>query len=534
MACVERRQGRPVRVVLVPFYVIVNFIDFSDSICYDKRWRKELFLLTKVFYAGYSLLFLGLFTYLALMHGTVGLGVALIGLTFYLFSRVHSEFLARHFNHVFFIFLILFFGVNVFSAFWLRHTPIYDLSGIFHGAIEWHETGDFQNHYEYFYYFPNNLGGLVVLRLVFDLFGGFDYHMAASMFNSFLCVLTVFFAVRSCVQLGSIRAGYFVLLLFLFSSPFWFMGAVYYTDSLSMLFPVLLFYLYLNIEKKGYIFLFAVFGVLGCFIKFTVCIMLIAVLISSFFNKKAFHVVTAVFLTCMLGIICHIVFDAYMYCFYLSRPIAEKMNTPFSHWIMMGLQGNGGYRPADYDFTKSFTSKAAQTEGIKNMIYARFRLLWPDGLWDLFWRKMDAVFGSGTLCQSDFLDDGPVYWTRLHDILLYQGKYYSQYQVYCQSVMFFSILCAGLHGVKSLFSKVKNDMALCLAMVGVCLFFAIWETSGRYITNFVPVIFCISSLFLSGGVVDGSDSLSGRTLLQRRGNVARNNWCFGPKAAGHV
>ena len=39
----------------------------------------------------------------------------------------------------------------------LRYDPLWDVGAIHKGAIEWVETGTFENYYEYFYRFPNNL-----------------------------------------------------------------------------------------------------------------------------------------------------------------------------------------------------------------------------------------------------------------------------------------------------------------------------------------------------------------------------------------
>lgn len=63
----------------------------------------------------------------------------------------------------------------------LRFTPSFDLDAIYGGAIQWVETGSFSGYYDYFDWFPNNLGGLCLFYFVFKIgrFFGTDYFAMA-------------------------------------------------------------------------------------------------------------------------------------------------------------------------------------------------------------------------------------------------------------------------------------------------------------------------------------------------------------------
>lgn len=483
--------------------------------------------MTKVFYGGFSFLFLGLFSYLAMSFPGPAIGSFLVLGLFFVLSKLYGLYerrLLACYDSVLFGFLATFLAVNMASSLFLEHTPTYDLSAIYHGAIEWTETGTFESFYPYFCYFPNNFGGLTVLHVLFSLFGPVDHYVVASMANSCLVVLTVLLAVRCCEYMAGLRAGYACMLIFVLSVPFWFMGAVFYTDSLSMVFPVALFYLYLRLTVTGrtryYGTLFVIVGVLGCFVKFTVCIMLIAVGIGSVLLGTWRKALPILAVTAVVGFVTGRIFDWYMYSFHLDPGMANDMNTPYLHWVMMGLQGDGGYNPYDYDLSRSFP-KATQTRDLLAEIGRRLDRMGVVGAWDLFWRKLRVVFGSGTLCQSDFLDDGPVHDTFLHEFLLYSGDGYSSYEAYCRSVQFFVLLSAGVQGVRGMFRKAGHVVVPCIAMCGVCLFFAMWETSGRYATNFMPVLYIISG-YLWGEINEHTNPLPRGALLQRGGRVARD------------
>ena len=49
----------------------------------------------------------------------------------------------------------------------LRYAPSFDMDAIFGGAIQWLEEGSFPDYYDYYDWFPINLGGMCVLYVFF-------------------------------------------------------------------------------------------------------------------------------------------------------------------------------------------------------------------------------------------------------------------------------------------------------------------------------------------------------------------------------
>lgn len=466
-----------------------------------------------------------------LMLGIIGF-IGLLAVFRCLIQRFETV-LIRCYNYVLAGFLLLYFVVQLVFAMKLEHTPTFDLQAIYNGAIEWAETGGFESYHDYYYWFPNNFGGLTFYYVLFStlrFFGCDSYYVIACVANSLLCLLTMYCSVRVCETLRSKRAGLLVMVLFALSPVFWFMSPVFYTDFLSMFGPVTLFYLYLKLcdsktrkQTISYASLFTVVSVVACFLKFTVSIIIVALLVCCWFTKhwKRFLCVLACVLVLGLGF--KTCFEFWIYGSELDRSVAEVRNTPYLHWVMMGLDSSGGYNPYDYDFTRSFIDTDERHEALVRRIGQKLDALGADGLCDLIETKMVTIFGSGTLNQSDFLDDGPVNYNSLHEFLLYSSPGYGTYSLVCQAIFYSVITLTFVCGGLCLLIKRQDvhSLVLCVCMFGVMLFFSMWETSGRYVTNFVPIMYVIAvigfeKLFvLIRGNLNGASVVSGGSLLQR-------------------
>lgn len=408
------------------------------------------------------------------------------------------------------VFLAGFGIIHLITAGLLRFQPVYDLGAIYNGAIEWVETGSFPSFYDYYYYFPNNLGGMAFLAFFFSIahrLGITDYYMVAAVANGLCALATMLVTVTVCKRLLGVRRAVFTMALFVLSPPFYFIAAVFYTDSLSMLFPVLAYYLYLKVQESDTLYrqlafsaLLGLAATIGMLIKFTVAIMLVAILIDSLFHLPLKR--TGLLAGLSLAVVClgFWGFQSMIYPAHLDRSQAKEINTPYLHWVMMGLKGDGGYNGEDYQFTRSFATTEERDAALVEEIGKRLEELGPSGVYKLFWTKTTKNFSSGTFNQSDFLDDGPVNENVLHSYLLYSGEDYQAYRGLCQTVFLAALALMAISGLWEVFGKreeedsTRQNLAPRLAVFGVLLFFACWETSARYITNFVPLIFISAAL----------------------------------------
>lgn len=392
--------------------------------------------------------------------------------------------------------------VSVWFMHTYRYTPLWDPDAVFTGAQSWLNgslTATGSPTYDaatYFYYFPNNLGATFVLRGWFRLTGGMDPYIAACALNSLLSAGMIVCTGLAAKETGGAKAGAAALMLLGCTLPIWFSSAAFYTDFLSICFPVGSYWLALKADRAGSIrkkaALWAACGLmaaLGAMIKITVLILPIGVVLWQALRgrwRDALGIALAAALLFGAG---QIVLSESVYPDQLDPDTAERMNTPVQHWIMMGLRGDGYYNGSDYDFTRSFATAEEAKEAINAEIGARLRKMGAVGLAEHMFRKMGVCISDGTLMLSDYYDDYPVAPEWLKALLLPGGGAYGLWRAVCGGVHMAQIalaLAGALRQFKSGGGRLAGAKYLCL--LGLLLFLSMWETSKRYWINFMPLL----------------------------------------------
>ena len=449
----------------------------------------------------------------------ITLELTLLLLLYRLLGR-YAGFVERHYPLIIASGLILLFAVNIRMGCLLRFDPVFDLGAVFTGAREWATTGSFMGQPDstcdpnYFYYFPNNLGAMALLFLAFkgaSLLGATDSFAVAMVTNALLEIAAVLLTVLICKRLFGVAQSVLVLVCVLLSPPFYLVAPVFYTDSLSMVFPAFIVYLYLNCRESAtrprralFVALMGLTCALGMLVKFTVTIAFVAVVIYDALSRGRLPSLRlAVGAGTVIAVVL-LLFHGYFYAVHLDRAKAEELRIPLTHWVMMSLE-NGYYNPEDYAFTQSFTDKAEQKVAIDNRIKERVAEKGASGMLRLFYWKGIVAFGDGTWAQSDFLDDNPGNTTALHALVLYDGRYYPQYKVLCSGSYFALqvLMLLSAYGVLLQRSRPNGNMLPLLCVFGVMLFLMFWEVSGRYVTNYIPmmIVSAISGLEVLASVL---------------------------------
>lgn len=418
----------------------------------------------------------------------------------------YEPFLEKNYNKILIIFTVAMFVLEMVIGLALRHDTWFDIGAVNQGAEEWVNTGTFAGYYEYFSYFPNNLGSMAFLYVFFKLasfIGITDYYAIAVFIDSVMLVLSMALVSLICRKFSaSARSGLFALTVFAVSAQFWFMAAANYTDTMSMLFPILIFWLYLKSKEKTgrdkliFYLLTGLAAGVGGLIKFTVIIMVVAILIDLCFKDKIKETLKAA--VCVIGVIAVVMtcFNLYIYSSHLDKEIADANNTPFLHWTMMGLKDDGFYNPGDYEFTRALAPQN-RNKALINQIGMRLKERGVLGIYDLIGKKSAADFGDGTYGISDFLNIYPEHDIALHDWVLYDGEHYSVYSHYVTSVHIAVMIFMLLAAYCFIFKKDKRReqmLAPYLAVFGIWLFLLCWETNRRYFSNFAPVIIMCGAL----------------------------------------
>lgn len=433
-----------------------------------------------------------------LIFGTLA-ALALI-LLFWNFVKKREAFFDKHARIVTAGFLLFMFTLQLALSFPLRYSPAYDIGALFNGAIEWTETGSFSSYYKYFAMFHNNFGGLVLFRFWFvmmKLIGLSDYFFAACLLNALLSIAAMYLTAACAGRLFGVRGRLTALFLIFISLPFYFIAPAFYTDALTMVFPPLIFRLWLFArDRKDFLQKLACFVLmglalaLGYSIKATVLIMLIAVIIEGMLYDSwktwlPLAAIAAVLTVCVSFAVRSVV------CYHIGSDEANKKQVPITHWIMMGLDDWGGYNGADYEFTKSFDDPSERAEAIEKRIAERVKNLGANGLFELFDSKLDLVWNDGTYGLSDCLACPHDSDNLLHEFLVNKdGAPRKVYKHICTAVLAAMYLLLLFSCVSDIFTNGQSVRILAprLALLGVFLFFLIWEARWRYFSSYVPII----------------------------------------------
>lgn len=408
--------------------------------------------------------------------------------------------LDNHYYKILICFAVVMLAVEIITGIILRYDPMWDVGAVQKGAAEWADTGTFESYYPYFSGFPNNLGGMAFLTVFFKIasvFGIRDYYAVGVVVTSLMSSITIVLVSLICRSLTNTRNALFALVLFAVSAQYWFLGGAVYTDALTIIFPALVFWLYL-ISKKQFgakrIVTYLLMGftaAIGSLVKFTVLIMLIAIVVDICFNYKPKEILKAG--VCFVGVVAVIMlsFNAYIYSNHLDRSVMKRESRPYMHWVMMGLNGSGRYNPSDYEFTDSIKDPVRKRKAVTEETFKRVKKLGISGIYNLAVKKSAIDFGDGTYGSTDFFWISPQNETKLHDWVIESEKHYKKYGTYTTAVQTVVILFMLIGAFMAILKKneySKKMFPLYLSVFGIWLFLMCWETNRRYFVNFAPII----------------------------------------------
>ena len=420
--------------------------------------------------------------------------------------RHFASFVAKYFSLLAGGAALAFFAAAVVFAVMLRFDPIYDLEAIYRGGEGWGVYGElmrFTSHTfdpNYFYRWHNNLGGAAFLAVYFKLvhaLGCRDLFLAAAGLNAFLSALCIFVTAQAGRRLGGEAVGAVAALCLLFTPPMWFSAAVFYTDFLTILFPVLAFWLFLRgqgqktLRKSAVWYLLAGLSAgLGAMLKPTVGIVTVAVIVILLLWRRPGH--AAVFALCAALCVCvfRLALDSAVYPAQLDKTTAQRVNTPVLHWVMMGMQGDGGWNAEDDGFTQSFDGPVEKQRQVAGRLCQRLQAMDGVDALALLRRKMEKCFCNGTYDLHAFLDDRPQNDTALRHFLMPDSAGYDNYRHLCNGVEM-GIFALSLLGSAALCVKKRVDYRMLvppLCILGLAMFLCLWETNARYIVNYLPML----------------------------------------------
>lgn len=429
------------------------------------------------------------------------------------------------------------FITHLIIAFALQVNPIaatWDPQFIYKAAINL-STGNntYTGVYDYFARYPNNLGLVFILFPWFKIWGWLNipYDTLALLLNVILLNISLwllyFSARRLFGEIGSKLALIFGI-IFITLSPW---VTTFYSDSVGMLFPILILYLYLRFQdtktkNKWLFFVLTSISIgIGALIKPTVLVIVIAIIIANIVSKIGSYNIKAVkkiilWLLSMLLIISLSFFGAR---FIMTSMMGIKIDTmPESHYVLIGLKKScventslcsyGSYNAVDDIKSSTFSSMDEYRAYTYKIIKERIKSYGLIGYLSYLIDKGAWVIGDGTFFAynegstaiapmgSNFLGVGLI-----KDILHIKGKYYIINLIFTQSV-WFSILFLLLLNIYKRRETCHIMLIIYLSVFGILFFNMIFEARSRYLYLYVPIfilgaVFAINKNILKDGCI---------------------------------
>lgn len=397
---------------------------------------------------------------------------------------------------IFAIFLIL----QLVCMYYLSVKPSWDFSMIYKNAISLVEHNRLTD-VDYFGHLPNNLFLTFVMYLIFSIshFVGVHSYLAVGILANIIMIdLSIFVLYLTAKKLYGDKMGLCTLFFCLFISPFFTYVPIFYSDTFTLLFPILISYCYIiflesdqqfnrkNIALWGFI-LFLV--VLGMQIKMSVAIILIAIVMDYLLRVK--KDTWKKFLPSIMTwfILFYLLFHFFQGVLIQKWKIDTNQQVPFTHWIMMSLVEDGGFISEEYQYTLRFPTKAEKQKANVKVIQKRLSDYGVIGYAKFLNHKLAFTWTDGTYFAPEKLRRLPLH----SDSLMYQlfssrGKYYTIYREVAQAIHLATILLALASCILALRKPNLDEVNFArLAIFGLTIFLLIWETRSRYLVNFIPI-----------------------------------------------
>ncbi|KAB1434339.1 hypothetical protein F7O84_17785 [Candidatus Galacturonibacter soehngenii] len=395
---------------------------------------------------------------------------------------------------------ILLLAIFIFQAIFILKMKVslrYDTLKVFDQAIALLNGQSLSPDYSlgYFAKYPNNIPICITTALILKLpkLLGLPtnfFMLYVQLVNALMMCISYYFSYRLLCRVKNPKVGVMFLLLVLFHPLTYLIAPFYYTHTISMPFSsgAIYFFICCIQEKESvkkrliYSFLTGFIIIIGFKIRATVMIVAIAMFIYLLLNLK---MLTRKSLVTVIAFICSVIIG------FSSYSIIEKQYVhfnykdtgyPITHWIMLGLQGTGGYNAADDNFTESFTTKDLRVKATEAVIVQRVKTLRVPGLLRLWRDKLEITWSDST---DDFIDNLSMTqnYSSINDYISGSNNdilvsFCHIYYFVILGFMFISILYA-------LFQQPKNLLfPVMLNFLGGILFHILWEAGEVYSISF--------------------------------------------------
>lgn len=359
----------------------------------------------------------------------------------------------------------------------------------------------------YFSQYPNNLFLLQIFVAVksilhvlhLDGLGYFAMILVQCALNTLTGLLLIHmlqdvFQDAKCTVLG------FMFYFFLAGMSPWL--SIPYSDSMALLFPLLLIWLYRNRGKfrlpGAAWFCIGLAAWIGYKLKPQVLIVLIAILITEglgILGGRKNGKTIARFAGLMAGLLCGIAIVGAVVSM-CPLELDPEMKAGMPHYLMMGLNTEtyGIFLESDVEFSWSFQTVAERNAADLQAALSRIREMGFTGVLSLMARKTLSNYYNGTfswLGEGGFLKElaerSSIFGAFFRRLFYGGTEIGVYYPIWCNFVQMLWLTVLGMNGLSVFSPKNETRDTLMLSIIGVSLFELIFEARSRYLFSYVPL-----------------------------------------------
>lgn len=372
---------------------------------------------------------------------------------------------------------------------------------------------------EYLQTYPNNFFITIVFTIIIKLFNliglgqysGYALSTVGGLLVNLSCLIAALCVYESLHKKAITIITYLLGGVFLGLSP-WIV--VPYTDTYSIIFPITLLYLYIiryKVEHTWIIWgIIIIVSIIGYYVKPTVIITLLAILINSLIilasSMKKFGVKSLI-RNNNLKICSSIVISAIVSLFVFSTisncyNFDSKSEKSFSMWhfMMMGLNEEtlGVYNYFDVDASKACSTRLSRIEMNKSVITDRLLTRTPYEHIKFFTKKLLTICNDGTFAWSQ---EGGFYLqineNNSSTSLFLKNYFYpwgGNYLIYNLFMQFLWIIVLFGTFMCGFFENKSKYLVGKMCIMGITLFCLLFEARSRYLFLYGPIYIYIALL----------------------------------------
>lgn len=396
--------------------------------------------------------------------------------------------------------------IQLLYLYYIRVFVYYDNLLVLNEAVDMQTTGSIDPFFsnEYFLRYPHNYPMLILLYYVLhigQILGITNTYWLIVIFGM-CCMDTALIAGAGIIQKMYGLKHCFVYFAFCMLNPIIYIWIPWCYTTLSAM-PFLMLSLYFALSawkaenKKSQILYGFFFGIVvgfGIKIRVTTLIVIIALVICGF----AWHVwkkgnIQLFFCASIVSVIvvlctCSVIQNKYVNFDY------EDKAFPATHFIMMGLGGEGTYKPEDVAFTQSYQGKQQKIEANIDEAINRLNNLGPKGFIKLMGRKLLITWQDG----SCGFQDRWMHMLKPSDGYCYLiGEKNDLFLLYIQIYYVMNLILILVGTICSIAENKANfNILLRLTFLGIMMFYMLWEAQNHYsiLVTFMLLILSIDGL----------------------------------------